>query len=764
MAPKDLTQDPSQWLSADRPIETRLDDELGRQSFSEALANAVRGWTGRDSLVIALYGAWGNGKSSIKNMVVESLGQGSPIIRCVDFNPWQLANRPSLGAAFFDELGLALGRSDLGTNSQKKSVLSKYRRWVQRLQGANDLAKATRTMFGLLLILFGLLTFGSAWKFSTALSIIVGILSLLMAVLAFTTGIVEALIKIFAAGTEIAEKSLSEIKKEIARDLQRLKSPILIVLDDLDRLTPEETLGAFQLIKANGDFPNLIYLILCDRDVVENSIAKALSVSGRDYLEKIVQVAFDVPMIDIERVRHVLFSRLNTLLAAEAVSSRFVEKRWANVFLSSLNEYFTTLRDVNRFVSTLAFQISAFTTDGAFEVNPIDLIVLEVIRLYEPEVYDALKSSKEILTNPKPDGQKAEATKAALNAIVELGSKDHKQALTQLLKHLFPNAEWAFGGPNYAQDYGKQWYRDLRVCSRKLFDRYFRLTVSDEELSQALVEKLRGTRGDRVQMRTLLESLSARGRLKAALEELAVYQDEVKPSEVEPLITAIFDVGDSLFGTTSGGFEIPIQWQISFLVQHALEKLTDVEDRSQAFCNAVANTVGLSMTEEVIAVLTSKSEAETKELVLPEEKVLDVRMAALRKIERAAASGELAQNPRLGKLLHLWLAWGSAGAVVAYTKKITNTPEGLIGFLKSMEQRSVLQQMGDYVGAERYYFQSKDIEPLISMDSLSQKVHDLPRENLDEVGRRSIENFQRAMNRRKLGKPDGPPFFWDEDA
>jgi predicted KAP-like P-loop ATPase len=761
MGTNDPTQNPSQWLSADRPIETRQEDELDRRGFSETLADAIRGWTGRDSLVIALYGAWGNGKSSIKNMVVESLGQGSPIVRCVDFNPWQLANRPSLGAAFFDELGVALGKSDLGTNSQRKSALNKYRRWAQRLQGVGDLAKATRTMVGLLLILFGFLTVGSVWKFSAALSVTLAMLSFFMAFIAFTTGSVEALVKIFAAGTEIGEKSLSEIKGGIAADLRKLKTPILIALDDLDRLTPQETLEVFQLIKANGDFPNVIYLILCDRKVVEDSITRALSVSGRDYLEKIVQVAFDVPMINIERVRQVLFSRLNSLLAAESVSNRFVQKRWANIFLSSLNYYFTTLRDVNRFISTLAFQISAFTIEGAFEVNPVDLIVLEVIRLYEPEVYNALKSSKDILTNSKPGGRTAETTKAALNAIVELGSEDHRDALSELLQHLFPNAEWAFGGSIYAQDYGKQWYRDLRVCSPKLFDRYFRLAVSDEELSQAVVQKLLGARGDRGLLRLQLESLSAQQRLITALEELAVFQDELEPKQVEPFITAIFDVGDLLSETRSAGFEIPIQWRVSFLVQHALEKLSDLDARAHAFENAVRDATGLSMVAEVVAVLTTKSAGETKELILPEEKAAGVRAVALRKIVSAAASGRLEESPSLGKLLHLWRAWGNAEDVVACTERITSVPEGLMRFLKSMELRSVMQQAGDYVGSEKYYFQKGDIEPLISIETLGERVAALPKESIDGDRRRAIDNFLKAIDRWRLGKHDGPPFFED---
>ena len=78
---------PSEWFSSDRPIETRDEDVLGRRGFSESLADAIRGWSGRESLVLALYGEWGDGKSSIKNMVVEALHSKSPNIDVVDFNP-----------------------------------------------------------------------------------------------------------------------------------------------------------------------------------------------------------------------------------------------------------------------------------------------------------------------------------------------------------------------------------------------------------------------------------------------------------------------------------------------------------------------------------------------------------------------------------------------------------------------------------------------------------------------------------------------------
>lgn len=104
---------PKHRFSADRPIGSREEDLLGRASFADSLASAIKGWKGNDSLVIALYGPWGSGKSSVKNMVLQSLRSAeadSPLI--VEFNPWQWSGQDQLAEAFFREIGLIMGRSD----------------------------------------------------------------------------------------------------------------------------------------------------------------------------------------------------------------------------------------------------------------------------------------------------------------------------------------------------------------------------------------------------------------------------------------------------------------------------------------------------------------------------------------------------------------------------------------------------------------------------------------------------------------------------
>ncbi|MCL5671127.1 MAG: KAP family NTPase, partial [Acidobacteria bacterium] len=643
----------SEWLSADRPIQTRQEDLLGRSGFSEALANAIRGWSGRESLILALYGAWGSGKSSIKNMVVESLRSDSSEIPILDFNPWQHANRPALSEAFFDELGVTLGKGDLGSNSLRRSVLAKYKRWAHRLQGGRDLVRGVRSLFGFVLVFLGVVTLGAAWVDARAISIILGIVLLLVGALAFLSDLFGAAIKFLEAGTDVGAKSISEVKAEIAGDLKKLKTPILVIHDDLDRLTPRETLEVFQLIKTNGDFPNLVYVVLCDRLVVEANVKKELNVSGRDYLEKIVQVAFDVPMIDLTRVHQVLFQRLDLLLSPQAVTVRFSKKRWVNVFLSGLRPYFATLRDVNRFMSTLAFQFSSFHADDAFEVNPIDLIILEVIRLYEPEAYRQLRRNKEILTtNSRPQGQLADTTQKAVTAIIETAEDDRKDQLKELIKHLFPTVEWALEGVQYADGAGDQWYRDLRVCSKKVFDRYFRLTLAENEISQAVVQKLILARGDRERLRSELEKLNSSGLLKTAFEELAVNEQSITADEAEQYTTAIFDVADLVSDEAKGMFEVPVAWQVAFLVRSAMEKLDGPGERVRALITSISNTNGLFMPVEFVALIDAPPKSGGEPPLLSEKDIAEAKVAVIRKIEGAATSGALAELPRAVQFFH----------------------------------------------------------------------------------------------------------------
>ena len=366
------------WFSADRPITIRVDDKLGRRAFAEALAASVSGYKGRDSLVIGLYGAWGTGKSSIKNMVMDVLREkpGRDVPSIAEFNPWQFANREQLTEAFFDQIGIALGKGASASRKDQRRVLQRWRRYATALRAGAGLVDHTRKLLIVGLFVTAALVGIAAtqvWRVAvTIVLILVGLAGLLR----WWSKFADLVGGLFEPGLEVGRKSLEEVKAELSDALRDLPSPLLVVIDDIDRLIPSEVQELFQLIKVNADFPNVVYLVLFDRSVVEKNIEKVVAVSGRDYLRKIVQVGFDVPLIERARLHRVLANGLDRVISEPAVSKRFNKHRWGNLFLGGLQAHFKTLRDVNRFLSTLAFHTSLFRAGQSFHVNPVDLIGL----------------------------------------------------------------------------------------------------------------------------------------------------------------------------------------------------------------------------------------------------------------------------------------------------------------------------------------------------------------------------------------------------
>ena len=149
-------------FSADRPITSYKEDLLGRAGFAESLASAIKGWKGNDSLVIALYGSWGSGKSSIKKLVIESLctsKEDCPYV--VEFNPWQWGGQERLAEAFFQEIGLALGRAD--TSKEGKKRVDKWRTYAAYLKVGSFLGSGLRSAFFWIFAIVGLIGVGGSF-------------------------------------------------------------------------------------------------------------------------------------------------------------------------------------------------------------------------------------------------------------------------------------------------------------------------------------------------------------------------------------------------------------------------------------------------------------------------------------------------------------------------------------------------------------------------------------------------------------------------
>jgi len=120
--------------SADSPISNPDLDEFNRRGFSERIAQTIAERKETKSLVIGIYGKWGEGKSTVLNFIDAELKRHDNVVS-LTFNPWLFPSETELLIAFYSELSKAIGKSP---TTQKEDVGKFIKEYVSALAGFFD--------------------------------------------------------------------------------------------------------------------------------------------------------------------------------------------------------------------------------------------------------------------------------------------------------------------------------------------------------------------------------------------------------------------------------------------------------------------------------------------------------------------------------------------------------------------------------------------------------------------------------------------------
>ncbi|MDZ8186305.1 MAG: P-loop NTPase fold protein [Nostoc sp. ChiSLP02] len=489
-----MTQTTINDISVDSSLIDPEKDLLEYANFAKYLADSICKMTFPEGFVIAVYGAWNSGKSTLLNFVVRYLQQKpeeeQPII--VPFNPWLLSGHENITRRFFEQLQNVL--------SQELSVPKGLK---ERLADFANIISDIPLPYA-------------------------------------QTG------KALAALLDERDKEATELKEEVEDTLIQQQRRIVVTIDDIDRLAGEDIKQLFRIFKAMRNFTNVVYLLVFNKEVVLKAMADTIEISGEAYLEKIIQVSFELPIPDKIALRRLLLQKLDNIFA-ETPKEQINQVRWGDIYFQGIDCFITSIGDIVRFVNTLTLTYPAVKG----EVNPIDFIAIESLRVFCPKIYTIIHQNPHIFVGEVDIS--TDELKNLLNTwIAQLPEKD-KQPIKNLLMHLFPKLKYILGNLYLDKKQEMEWQEQLRICSLEIFPVYFRLSLPAGELSNIQKKIILGLLRNTDKFRDYLIEL-AKLKLPDGTTQARIFlenlenstPDEIPVKYIPLLVEALFDVSDQL--------------------------------------------------------------------------------------------------------------------------------------------------------------------------------------------------------------------------
>jgi len=233
----------------------------------------------------------------------------------------------------------------------------------------------------------------------------------------------------------IDTRSIDAMIEDLSAHLSSIECRFLIIVDDLDRLQPDELRQILTLVKTFGNLPNVTHLLAYDREIV-NAALGGLVTSGLDddlptFLEKVVQVELDLPYPTESSLRKLTTEKLTAIFGS---SPEMDVEDWLRVSEVAFEHYMKRPRDVVRVCNALSIVWPSVEA----EVYMPDLLAVELLRHYDRATYDLIRSLKNYLIGRGIVGDEARAQ--AGRRLIETISPNRRDDVANLLAEMFPGA------------------------------------------------------------------------------------------------------------------------------------------------------------------------------------------------------------------------------------------------------------------------------------------------------------------------------------
>lgn len=541
--------------SADLPIDEPAQDRFGRWPFAKRLAETLATRPDAASVVVGVYGPWGDGKTSVLRLMEHALTAYDSVV-VLRFNPWHFTTQEALLRGFFKSLAQAADASLSTRGEQIGELLARY---------GGILSLANVTLGGVVE-----LSAGEAAK---------------------------------QLGEGLSTVELETLRDRLEKALVEAGVRIIVMIDDIDRLDRDEIHAVFKLVKLSAGFANISYILAFDPIVVAESLGARYgagdSEAGRQFLEKIVQVPLDLPPADPNELRTLTFEGVDRILNAEKIRLSAEEAQaFGRHFVDGLQPNLRTPRQAKLFLNAVTFALPLLKG----EVNPVDQMLIEGIRIFYPRLYDIIRDYPgRFLT--QPTGGATDPSRTAVDALIdaalsELDPMLREQVLRRLITPLFPR----YGTMGYGADWERSWARGKKVCSAEYFPRYFGYGLPKGDVpDQAVATFIAAVSGGLGEMADdAIAAWAAQGAIPKLIRKLREHEETLPSVAARLLALTLARNGEKVPREKQQFIADTTLMQGAILVAHLLKRIPRGAKRNAAAREVIAAAVPLRFAAEIL--------------------------------------------------------------------------------------------------------------------------------------------------------------------
>lgn len=633
---------------SNKPINHTEDDLYNRACFADDVVQMLSSLNNSENYIIGIYAKWGFGKTSTINLISEKLSDNTEFIS-VNIDAWSLGGQ--------SEKILWQIMKEVYEKLTGKTVEKKIGRIGRRLH-----------IFSKAKLPFDIdceLDINNGGRNETQISS-----SKILNSLGFIGILMESSNNIATAKGKVNEAILAHDKK------------VIVFIDNIDRLDKSQIVNVFRLLSTIADYAGITYILPFDKDFVCSAIEDSLppNQSGSEYIEKIIQIPIHLPMLSRNTLDNAFTTILTRLFKKYfiEISEDEIGRFQSLYYYHGINRYIQSPRNINQITNALRFVLPM----KLGEINVIDLIILEIIRVFNEPFYKRIRDNRDMLVQNK--------NSPASSYAFDNEHKERKSDLEKtfdannlkIIKQLFPFVSEIYNSTG-VENYDSL-RRAQRLGSEYYFDRYFSpLDETNDVSDQKILQLLNDSKDKQVIDKNIVNIGSQN--IDIALRIISDRCDLIKNKLAfcESLLDLVDNGGLAHSRSTPlmiSAFD-RVLFTIDTILENSSDKLSDYSALLKYnFAKGRIYTIPYLIRQ---VVLYSEPNNVHKAVVLEQEDLEQYKTIALNVIREIAKNDKMPLNTieDYAFLYSYWADFGDKDEISNYIKKHIKTADAAIDFM-----------------------------------------------------------------------------------